>query len=109
MLLFAGVHTLEALGPNPASYFITANPIEMSYLEPQDAQELILNPDPSAGVMPSYPEAVVAEILRWTHCQPYLIQAICSEIITQANQAKVQEITPEILEDALKEVLKSSL
>jgi hypothetical protein len=109
VLLFAGVQTLKALGPNPASYFITANPIEMSYLDPQDAEELIRNPDPSAGAMPTYTDEVVAEILRVTHCQPYLIQAICSEIISAANVGGLQSIPMEVIDEAVKAVLTSSL
>lgn len=109
VLLFAGVQTLDALGPDAASYFITANPIEMSYLDPQDAEELIRNPDPSAGAMPVYDDEVVTEILRVTNCQPYLIQAICSEIIRVANLSGLKRINAEIIESAIQAILISSL
>jgi hypothetical protein len=109
ILLFAGVQTIEALGPNAASYFISAYPLEISYLSKADAEELILRPDPSAGDMPTYDDDVVREIIRLTHCQPYLIQALCSEILVLANQNSLSHITASVLQDAIAKVLSTSM
>lgn len=109
ILLFAGVETIEALGPNSSSYFINAYPVEISYLDKEEARELICNPDPSAGKMPNYDEEVIENLLRVTHCQPYLIQAICSEIIGIANSKNISKITNEVLNEAMHILLSTSL
>jgi hypothetical protein len=44
--LFSGVQTLEELGPRWSNYFISVVPMEMHYLEPAEAEDLLLNPDP---------------------------------------------------------------
>jgi hypothetical protein len=109
ILLFAGVQTIEALGPNAASYFISAYPLEISYLSREDAEELILRPDPSAGKMPDYDEDVVREIIRISKCQPYLIQAICNEILVLANENSLPRISSPILDESIARVLSTSL
>ena len=108
VLLFAGVQTIDALGPNAASYFISAYPIEITYLAQDEAVELIKNPDPSAGQMPEYDKDVVEEIIRLTRCQPYLIQVICSEIIEIANKKGITRIQSAILAEAIQQVFMTS-
>jgi hypothetical protein len=108
-LLFAGVQTIDALGPNPASYFISAYPIEISYLAYDEAVELIKNPDPSAGAMPAYDKQVLNEMIRITRCQPFLIQALCNEIIGIANKKNLTVIKQEVLKEAVEKVLTTSL
>jgi hypothetical protein len=109
LFMFAGVQTIDALGPDPASYFISANPVEISYLHPREAEALIRNPDPGAGKMPDYDDEVVGGILRLTHRQPYLIQAICSEIIEMANVHQLTRIQMRTLDQAVIKVLATSL
>ena len=109
VLLFAGVHTIDALGPNAASYFISAYPLEISYLTEKDAEELIVNPDPSAGELPKYDNAVIAEIIRLTKCQPYLLQAVCNEVLGVANEISLSQITMPALNEAVSRALSTSL
>lgn len=109
LLMFAGVQTIEALGPNPSSYFISAYPVEISYLHPKEAEELIRNPDPKAGKMPDYDGDVVAQILEMTLCQPLLVQFICSEIVNQANEQNLRIIHIDTLQAAIKRVLNATL
>ncbi|HSR31443.1 MAG TPA: AAA family ATPase, partial [Anaerolineae bacterium] len=105
-LLFAGVQTIEALGPRPDSYFISAYPIEISYLHPKEAEALIRTPDPSAGKMPKYDDGVVRHLLDLTRCQPCLIQAICFEIIELAGRNGLAEIHQDTLDEAVTQVLR---
>lgn len=109
VLLFAGVHTIDALGPNAASYFISAYPLEISYLTEKDAEELIVNPDPSAGELPKYDDVVIAEIIRLTKCQPYLLQAVCNEALGVANEKSLSQITMTTLSEAVSRALSTSL
>ena len=106
--MFAGVQTMEALGPKSASYFISAYPIEISYLAPEETEELIRRPDPTAGKMPDYDDEVVAEMMRLTRCHPYLIQAICSEIIAVANAGSLTRIDDATLAQVITPVLSAT-
>ncbi len=97
--MFSGVQTLEELGPNWSSYFISIVPIEMGYLEPHEAEDLLRNPDPDFKMR--YADNVIEEILRLTCCQPYLLQLIGSCLVTQANQTQTTIATLDLLEAAI--------
>ncbi len=108
LFLFCGVETLQALGPNAASYFISVQAIEISYLSEAAAEELIRNPNPEAGNMPAYDDEVVDAIIRLTHRQPYLIQAICSQLIDLANVNNLRQIDLARLEEVLPSVFTTN-
>jgi hypothetical protein len=97
--MFSGVQTLEELGPNWSSYFISVVPIEMGYLEPHEAEDLLRNPDPDFKMR--YADGVIEEILRLTCCQPYLLQLIGSCLVTQANQNQTTIATLDLLQAAI--------
>ncbi|NPV67800.1 MAG: hypothetical protein HPY64_11690 [Anaerolineae bacterium] len=101
LFLFCGVETLDALGPNAASYFISVQTVEISYLSEKAAQELIRMPTNEPGDVPTYEREVVAEILRLTNCHPFLIQAICYKIVDIANHRHLQRIRRPVLEEAV--------
>ncbi|GAB4573939.1 MAG: hypothetical protein Kow0077_18050 [Anaerolineae bacterium] len=107
LFLFCGVETIDSLGPNAASYFIGVQAIEISFLDRKAAEELIRNPTQDSGNLPEYSASVVREIIRLTNGQPYLIQAICSKIITLANDRQVNKITTTHLKAVLPEVFAS--
>jgi hypothetical protein len=50
---------------------------------------------------------VVHEILRLTHCQPALVQLLCSEIVEEANARKTLHAAPAVLEAAITRALTS--
>jgi hypothetical protein len=97
--MFSGVQTLEELGPNWSSYFISIVPIEMGYLEPHEAEDLLRNPDPDFKMR--YADGLIEEILRLTCCQPYLLQLIGSCLVTQANQTQTTIATLPLLQSAI--------
>jgi hypothetical protein len=97
--LFSGVQTLEELGPRWSNYFISVVPMEMHYLEPHEAEDLLLHPDPEFTLQ--YDTGIVAEILHLTRCQPYLLQLIGSEIVNQANLQHTQLATTTLLQAAI--------
>jgi hypothetical protein len=101
--LFSGVQTLAELGPNWSSYFISVVPMEMLYLEPQEAEDLMLDPDPDFDLR--YDTGILPEILRLTRCQPYLLQLLGSAMVTQANLAHTQRITFPLLQAAIEMAL----
>jgi AAA domain len=89
--MFSGVQTLDELGPNWSSYFISVVPIEMLYLEPHEAEDLLRNPDPDFKMQ--YEAGLVETIIHLTHCQPYLLQLIGACLVEQANRAQVKTAT----------------
>jgi hypothetical protein len=97
--LFSGVQTLEELGPNWSSYFISAVPIEMLYLEPREAEAVLTDPYP--GFELRYAEGLVAEIIALTRGQPYLLQLIGSELVKHANLNRTQVADAALLEAAI--------
>jgi hypothetical protein len=97
--LFSGVQTLEELGPRWSNYFISVVPMEMHYLEPTEAEDLLLNPDPEFTLR--YAPGIVDEILTLTRCQPYLLQLIGFALVTEANRQQTQTATTELLQSAI--------
>ena len=83
VLLFAGVRTLEEMGHNWHSYFISVRPLHVSYLDPNAARELILLPTQMHSIQ--YDEQTVERILRATRAQPFLVQAVCFELVQYLN------------------------
>lgn len=59
----------ELTGVNWASYLSNARTLEPSFLDESSARELLTEPVPQLR----YEDGVLAEILRLTHCQPYLL------------------------------------
>ncbi|WP_272417960.1 AAA family ATPase [Polyangium jinanense] len=102
-LIFCGAQTLEELGPGWTSYFINARPIEILYLEPDEARELLLDPDPAFNL--KYDEGVVRRVLEMTACQPYLLQLIGEAMVKTANRHGMRHIDEAYLEEALGEAL----
>ncbi|WP_199344800.1 MULTISPECIES: AAA family ATPase [Nostoc] len=97
--LFSGVQTLEELGPNWSSYFISVVPIEMLYLEPNEAEDLLLNPDPAFTLR--YAPGIVKEVLMLTNCHPYCLQLLGASMVNQANLNHTDFITAELLEASI--------
>jgi hypothetical protein len=102
--MFAGVATLDALVPNAASYFISVSSIELSYLDNAAATALIrhpYNPEDATmqlpateiGRIPVYEDDAVTVIMELTRNQPYLIQAMCEQLIRKANEEQLEKIT----------------
>ena len=103
--LFSGVQTLEELGPNWSSYFISVVPIEMLYLEPNEAKELLLNPDPDFTLR--YAPDIVKEVLRLTNCHPYCLQLLGASMVNQANFNHTDFITAELLQASINDAFTS--
>lgn len=106
-LLFAGVQTLEELGPNWSSYFINVRPLTISYLTPTEAADLIRNPDPASGFNLAWDDAAVANIIAVTRCHPLYVQLICSEVVNQVNQEHTLQATPMLVAQALQQALNT--
>jgi hypothetical protein len=103
--LFCGVQTLDEIGPNWSSYFISVRPIEMTYLEPNEARDLLTNPDPEFNLR--YADGIVERVMHETRCQPYLLQLMGEAMVTQANQHYTQVVTDDLLDAAFAAALRT--
>lgn len=100
-LLFAGVQTLDELGPAWSSYFINIKPLTIGYLQPAEAEALIRRPDAGAEFNLTYAETVVEQMIAQTGGHPYLLQLLCSAVVEAANRQQMLHVTPPVLEAAL--------
>jgi H+/Cl- antiporter ClcA len=101
--LFSGVQTLDELGPNWSSYFISVVPIEMVYLEPNEAFELLINPDPQFNLR--YQAGIIEQIITLTRCHPYLLQLIGASLVKQASLQHTRRVNLNLLETAIEDAL----
>ncbi len=107
VLLFSGSHRFEELKVvNWADYLINAKTLELSFLEPEEARELMERPSPEFNMR--YEPGVVDRILELTHRQPYLLQAIGSELVNQLNMRNRMTATMDDLDAAVERTLVSA-
>ncbi|MBD2301627.1 AAA family ATPase [Nostoc sp. FACHB-190] len=112
LLLFSGSHQLSELDAYWTDYLINTRALRMSYLQESEARELITCPIEDFSNI--YESNAVDLIIHLTHCQPYLVQLMCYELVEflnkdiranrrqlktiKATAQDVQEIIPIVLE-----------
>jgi len=101
--IFCGAQTFDELGPQWTHYFINSKPIEVRYLEPDEARELLLDPDPHFGL--KYAPGVLDQIIGLTSCQPYLVQLVGEAMVKVARTHGTRVIDESLLDAAIKEAL----
>jgi hypothetical protein len=105
VVLVSGSHRFEELtGLNWASYLINTRTLELSFLDEASARELLTEPVPQL----QYEDGVLEEILRLTHCQPYLLQAVASELVNHLNDRQKTTATCADLDAAVGKTLTSA-
>jgi len=113
--MFAGVAKLDTLAYNAASYFISVSTVELSYLDNAAAKALILRPFKSEDVasqaeiernVPQYDDEAVKRLIYLTFNQPFLIQAMCEQLVNLANDRQLEKITLEDIEEVASRIHK---
>lgn len=105
VVLVSGGHRFEELPRiNWANYLINTHLLELSFLAPSAAHELLTQPVPEL----SYAEGVVEAIIQATHCQPYLLQAVASELVNYLNSQKRSLASLDDVELAFSKTLKKA-
>lgn len=105
VVLVSGSHRFEELTElNWASYLINTQTLELSFLDPDSARQLLTEPVPNL----QYETGVVDNVIQVTHCQPYLLQAVASELINHLNSKNQTLATLDDAETAYSKVLKSA-
>lgn len=81
-MLFSGSHRFEEMQiVNWSDYLINVKMLELSFLSNKDAYELITQPVPNL----QYEPGVAESMITFTHRQPYLLQAMASELVNYLN------------------------
>jgi len=110
ILLFSGVRTFSNMGVktglNWSNYFVNVQTLKVSFLKREEAHQLILNP------RPDYPGeeifgAVVEQIIQQTNCHPFLVQALCSQLVDTLNVEKRERVEVDDVTRAVKQVIES--
>lgn len=96
VILISGSRELNELKLNWSDYLISAKTIKIGYLSKVDAITLITNPidDFNLNYKGGENGEVVNKIIEVTNCQPYLVQALCSELVNYLNikQRRIAEL-----------------
>jgi hypothetical protein len=91
VLLFSGVKSIADMGAQWAGYFVNVELLRVSFLQPAEARQLITCPVPDFPGEHIFGSEVTEEIVRVTGGHPFLIQALCSSLITSLNKGSRQK------------------
>jgi uncharacterized protein len=100
-LLFSGGRTVGEMGiemgMNWSGYFVNVQTLWVKFLRQAEAFQLITQPVPDYPIERIFGGGVVDEIIRVTNCHPFLVQAICSNLIDNLNadnrnRAEIQDV-----------------
>jgi hypothetical protein len=102
--LFAGVHRMtERRAVRWSDYLINVKTIKLSFLDHASAEKLITAPIPDWPL--TYEPGVVEQIQQITHRQPYLLQAVASDLVDYLNSQQRTRATMADLAEAIQRVL----
>jgi pSer/pThr/pTyr-binding forkhead associated (FHA) protein/AAA+ ATPase superfamily predicted ATPase len=103
IFIFTGTHRLQEMTYDYWSIFFSiALNREISFLSEGDTRRLIV--EPVKGNL-EYDDLTIEKIIRVTHCQPYLVQLICWELVNYLNRQKRKYATINDLNQVLYQTL----
>jgi pSer/pThr/pTyr-binding forkhead associated (FHA) protein/AAA+ ATPase superfamily predicted ATPase len=103
IFIFTGTHRLQEMTYDYWSIFFSiALNREISFLSEEDTRRLIV--EPVKGNL-EYDDLTIEKIIRVTHCQPYLVQLICWELVNYLNGQKRKYATINDLNQVLYQTL----
>jgi uncharacterized protein len=110
ILLFSGLHNFSDMGAetglNWSNYFVNVQTFKVSFLNRNEVSRLVIHPRPDYPGEEIFGE-VVEQIIQYTNCHPFLVQAICSQLIDNLNIEKGKRVTPAHMMHAVKQVVDS--
>jgi hypothetical protein len=105
VILFSGGHRFEEMSKiNWSDYLINTKTLELGFLSNDDANRLLTDPVPKL----SYNKGIKENIIKLTHCQPYLLQSFGSDLVNHLNYKKRFTATQEDFETIVEKVLISA-
>ncbi|NQE46671.1 hypothetical protein C5S31_11680 [ANME-1 cluster archaeon GoMg2] len=110
VVLITGSKELNELELNWSDYLISAKTIKLGYLSRDEARILITNPidDFSLNYEGGENGEVVNKIIDVTSCQPYLVQALCFDLVNYLNTQHRKEAQMADIDAAIEKVLISA-
>lgn len=101
--LIGQVNMPEFIRAYPNQFQVT-DPIPVSYLEPEYAKELIVNPILKDGKS-RYQDGADEKIAYWFNCQPFYIQTYCRKLVDYLNKTKKESITMAVAKEVKNQML----
>lgn len=110
VVLITGTKELNELKLKWSDYLISARTIKLGYLSMDEARILITNPidDFSLNYEGGENGEVVNKIIDVTSCQPYLVQALCFDLVNYLNTQHRKEARMDDIDVAIENVLVSA-
>lgn len=105
-LMFVGSHTFEQMGPAWTDRFLHARRLKVSFLAEADVRQLLTRPSPTFNL--AYAPGAVEAVFAASHGQPFLTQALASELVHHMNRTKRRIAEPGDVESSMVEVLERS-
>ncbi|MCP4425848.1 MAG: hypothetical protein GY803_15250, partial [Chloroflexi bacterium] len=105
VVLLSGSHTLEELSPAWSDALINVRTLRIGPLAENEARELITAPVEDFPLR--YDEAAVENILQATGKKPYLVQAVCRDLVNHLNIEKRRFAAVQDVETAFDAVLQT--
>jgi hypothetical protein len=103
IFVFTGTHRLQEMtGDYWNVLFSIALNIEISFLEEDATRRLIT--EPVRGHL-EYDDLTIEKIIRVTHCQPYLVQLICWQLVIHLNSHQRNYATINDVDEVLDQIL----
>ncbi len=105
-MLFSGVKSITEMGTHWVGYFVNVELLRVSFLQSEEARRLIRQPVPDFPGEHIFNTEVTEEILRVTGGHPFLVQALCSSLITRLNSYSRQQANMDDITIAIDEIFK---
>jgi hypothetical protein len=106
-LLFCGLKTIYDMGPDWTKHFVNVERIKVSFLRPADARDLISRPVSAQSTHTIFDEEVAGEIMRVTNSHPFLLQALCSKLIDNLNDASQEQASKQDIAMSIEEIFEN--
>lgn len=106
-LLFCGLQTFDELDSRWAGYFVNVQTHKVTFLKLEEAHRLIIQPAKNFPGKEIFGDDVIREIMQETGCHPFLIQALCSQLILQLNENQRKQASIEDIETGVDGVLET--
>ncbi len=103
VVLLSGSHMPQEMPGYWSEYLVNPRMLHVSYLEEDEARELIEEPVPGFPVR--YEEEAVTRVVAATRGQPFLIHATCNRLVDLANRERRWHLTLADVEEALEALI----
>ncbi len=106
-LLFSGVESPGEMDTHWAGHFVNVKTLHVGFLHPSEARRLVSHPVADYPGESIFDEGVIEQIISLTGCHPFLVQAVCSELIDVLNADLRDHAQLDDVKTAVENVLES--